>query len=369
MRLKVRILQVFIILFIASCKNNNDKDVTVKNIKDNLIGDYTAKIDSIIQITSPRRFNGVILITKNGETLYSKTYGYSNFKEKTPIKLTDNFRIQSNSKQVTAVLVLKEVEKGNIDLHKSIKTYLPEFNQTWADTVTVHQLLNMSSGIVALDKPLIFESGKGYKYSNPAYGILGRIIENTTQKTYIELANNLFQELQMTNTYCFKIGKDNVNPINGYDLKNNIVNRVEFDSLGFAENEWKDFIPAGGIISNVYDLNIWDTKLHNSEILNSKYYNLMVTPTNQGAHAAFNNDVIGYGYGLRLHNLHSTIHLGHGGRGLGFVSLKFYIPEQDVDVIIWENVYYRDANVMSSDIVYYFENEIRKIVLHSNLVK
>ncbi|WP_366140391.1 hypothetical protein [uncultured Tenacibaculum sp.] len=72
-----------------------------------VIDDYSAKIDSLILTFTPREFNGVILITQNGKTKYSKEYGFSNFKEQTPIKLNDNFLIQSNSKQITAVLILK----------------------------------------------------------------------------------------------------------------------------------------------------------------------------------------------------------------------------------------------------------------------
>src|SRR5687767_12060760 len=79
--------------------------------------DYSSKIDSIILTKNPRSFNGVIWITKKGKTKYLKTYGYSNFETKTPFTLRDNFRIQSNSKQITAVLILREVEKGKIDLH------------------------------------------------------------------------------------------------------------------------------------------------------------------------------------------------------------------------------------------------------------
>jgi len=95
----------------------------------------------------------------------------------------------------------------------------------------------------------------------------------------------------------------------------------------------------------------------------------MVKPSNKGPHAAFDNDTIGYAYGLRVHDQHRTKHLGHGGRGFGFASIKFYIPETDVDVIVWENIYSRDNDWMGGDEVYYFENEIRKIVVNSNLAK
>ncbi|MEX0139821.1 beta-lactamase family protein [Massilia sp. LMS1-1-1.1] len=84
-------------------------------------GDYAAQIDSLIKETSPRSFNGVILITQHGKTIYSKAYGYADFENKVPLKLDDNFRIMSNSKQITAALILREVEKGRIDLHSPVR--------------------------------------------------------------------------------------------------------------------------------------------------------------------------------------------------------------------------------------------------------
>lgn len=334
------------------------------NQKEQQKEDYSTKIDSLIQTTSPRSFNGVILITQNGKTKYSKAYGYSNFEDKTPISIKDNFRIQSNSKQVSAVLILKEVENGKIDLSSPIRKYLPDLRQTWADTVTVHQLLNMSSGIIALDKPLIFEPGTNYKYSNPAYGLLGRIIENVTGKKYIEIANNLFKQLEMSNSYCYEIGKPNNGLINGYWVSNDEFDFLDFNSLGFTEETWTDFIPAGGIISNLHDLNVWDTKLHNGEILKPETYKLMTNYSITGQHDAFGNEKIGYGYGLRIYDKKPIKHIGHAGRGIGFASIKFYVPEKDVDVIVLENVYNEDVSI-----IYHFEKEIREIVLNSNLVK
>lgn len=329
-----------------------------------VVDNYSAKIDSLIRTTSPRTFNGVILVTQNGKTKYSKTYGYSNFEKKTPIITKDNFRIQSNSKQVTAVLILREVEKGRIDLKGPIRKYLPELKQTWADTVTVHQLLNMSSGIMALDKPLIFKPGTGFHYSNPAYSLLGRIVENVSGNTYIDLANRLFKSLGMHNSYCYEIDKANTGLINGYTNSQNKYNIVDFNATGFKEETWKDFIPAGGIISNVHDLNIWDTKLHQGKILRPETYGAMTNSDVIDFDETFSDEKKYYGYGVNVSSNKSIKYIGHAGRGLGFVSIKFYVPEKDLDVIMLENVYNQD-----NDVVYHFEKEIRRIVLNSNLIK
>lgn len=340
----------------------------IVSLKSSLIAqskdDYSTKIDSLIKTTKPRSFNGTVLITQNGETKYSRTYGYSDFENKTPLTSKDNFRIQSNSKQVAAVIILKEVEKGRIELDNPIREYLPEFKQSWADTVTVHQLLNMSSGIIDLDKPLKFKPGTSFNYSNPAYSLLGRIIENITGEKYSIIANNLFKKLGMANTYCYEMDKNNKGIINGYINKNNTYNAVDFESLGFTKESWNDFLPAGGIVSDAEDLTIWDTKLHNGTILQSGTYQAMVNSDVLDFHDAFSNEMIKYGYGVNISDSTTVKYIGHAGRGLGFVSLKFYVPEKKLDVIVLENVYNHDA-----DIIYHFEKEIREIVFNSNLVK
>ncbi|MGE8378040.1 MAG: serine hydrolase domain-containing protein [Sphingobacterium sp.] len=328
------------------------------------IDDYSSKIDSLIQTANPRTFNGVILITENGKTKYAKAFGYSNMERKVPISLEDNFRIQSNSKQITAVLILKEVEKGNISLDKPIGTYLTDLKQQWADTVTVHQLLNMSAGIVSLDKPLAFKPGTGFYYSNPAYGLLGRLIESTTGRKYVDVANSLFKELKMKNTYCYEIGKTIPGLINGYVRSKDSISLVDFKTLNFTNEFWSNFIPTGGIISNVTDLNLWDTKLHNGKILKTTSYVAMVNSTNIDPDFTFSEKKSKYGYGVNINEEEPIKYIGHGGRGLGFVSLKIYVPAKKLNLIILENTYDRNT-----DIVYFFEKNIRRIVMNSSLVK
>ena len=341
---------------VLGCGPNQTTDLTQD--------DFTAKLDSLIATTSPRTFNGVILITQKGETLYEKAYGYASIEDQTPISLKDNFRIQSNSKQITAVLTLQQVEQGKIDLQVPIRQYLPDFGLSWADTVTVHQLLNMSSGIAGTDRPLLFEPGKGYHYSNPAYGLLGQIIENVSGSTYIEQANALFSELGMKNTYCYEVGKTNEGLIDAYRVDGNAFNRVVFDSLPITKESWKPFIPAGGIISNAHDLNLWDHQLHTGQLLKPALYELMILSGNIGQHDAFGPEEIGYGYGVRIYDKAPVKHIGHAGRGIGFANIKFYIPEKELCVIVLENVYNEDTSI-----VYHFEKAVRQIILESNLVK
>lgn len=343
--------------------NKNLSNLNNENLS-NKADDYTAKIDSLVKTITPRPFNGVILITQKGKIKYQRTVGYSNFETKTTFTINDRFRIQSNTKQITAVLILKEVEKGKIDLQSPIRKYLPDFKQTWADTVNVHHLLNMSSGIVSIEKPLAFRPGTDYYYSNPGYGLLGKIIEKVTGKTFTEVANTLFKDLEMHHTYCYEIDKPNEGLVNGYWLSKDTLNVVDFKSLNFTTETWANFIPTGGVISDVMDLNLWDKKLHKGKILKPATYQILTNSSGTGQHNAFGNEKLGYAYGLRISDATSVKYMGHAGRGIGFANIKFYVPSRDLSVIILENIYDKDDNI-----VYHFEDKIRQIIINSNLVK
>lgn len=318
---------------------------------------YIFEIDSLINNKYPRIFNGVVLITKNGKTHYSRAYGFKNINNQISLQLDDQFEIMSNTKQITAVLLIKEVEKGKVDLQSPIRRYLPDLTQSWADIVTVHQLLNHTHGIEDLEKPLLFTPGSEFKYGNLSNILLGKIIENVSHETYIHLAENLFQQLGMNNTFCYT--KENQRKlVAGHITKNNVFSSVD---ESFINNE---NLPADGVITTAKDLSIWNNQLHKGKILSSQMYQLMTTPSAMSQHDVFGKDKMGYGYNIRIINDQDVQYLGHTGLGDGFASLNIYIPKSDVSIIVLENQMNEN-----SDLYYYFETEIKNIMLKSELVE
>lgn len=315
--------------------------------------DYANRIDSLIRSKSPRPFNGVVLITQHGQDKYSKAYGFENIKTRLPLQMDDQFEIMSNTKQITSVLVLKEVEKGKIDLHSPIKKYLPNLTQPWADSVTVHQLLNHTHGIVDIEKPLLFKPGSDFKYGNLSNILLGKIIENTSKKSYTQLANALFKQLKMKNTFCYS-KTDRRNLVSGHINKDNVLTVVQ-DTFINDEN-----LPADGVITTAKDLSIWDNLLHNGKILNPKTYALMTTASAMSQHDVFGKEKMGYGYNIRIVKDNGIEYLGHTGLGDGFASLNIYIPAYDMSIIVLENQMSEESNLY-----YYFETLIKDIVLQS----
>lgn len=313
--------------------------------------DYISSIDSLIKTTNIRKFNGVIVIAENGVAKYTKAYGFANFEKKTPLQAQDYFKIMSNSKQITAALLLREVDKGKIDLRSPIKKYLPFLTESWADSVTVHQLLNHTHGILALDKPLLFKPGTNFKYGNISNVLLGKIIEFSSKKTYNQMADSLFASLKMKHTFAY--AKDNKRAIvSGYTNKEGVFKAVKTLQIT------TDSTPADGIITTASDLVICNSNLHKGKILKPETYNLMVSETVLAQHDSFGKAKCGYGYGIRVNNNGKTKYIGHTGLGDGFASLNVYFPKSKISVIVLENQMNDKI-----ELAYYFGNEIKNIIL------
>ncbi len=322
--------------------------------------DYTGRIDSLIGMTTPRPFNGVILITRDGKTKYAKAKGYSNFSQKIPLKLDDPFVILSNSKQITAVLILQQVEKGRVDLLAPIRMYLPHLEQSWADTITVHQLLNHTSRIVDVDKPLVFKAGTSFKYSDLNYVLLGKIIESTTGKTYQATANAFFKKCGMNSSFVPDAG-DEQKLINGYQY---LVDHTVREIKGIVIP--KERIPAAGIVTTAQDLALWNKLLHGGRLLKKSTYAAMISYAIKAQHPVFGNDKIGYGYGIRINDTERIKEYGHTGivPNQGFTSVTLYYPATKTSVVVLENQAFDDF-----EISYHFEKAIRHIVIQSSLTK
>ena len=90
-------------------------------------------IQLIIKKNKFRIFNGIIMIAKNNDVIYSLAHGpYSK------PQLNSQFYTTNIAEQITATLILDQADDGIIDLHQPIKKYLPKIKDIWAKKVTIH---------------------------------------------------------------------------------------------------------------------------------------------------------------------------------------------------------------------------------------
>jgi N-acyl-D-amino-acid deacylase len=166
---------------------------------------------------------GALAISKDGKLVYARGFGYADVENKVPVDPDSLFRIASLTKPITAVAVMKLVERGKLNLDSPAFSLLPEIQTELSHAVdprirkvTVRQLLHHTGGwdrnasfdpmfrpIVAakavnapapascstvirymMTQKLDFDPGHKYAYSNFGYCVLGRIIEQLSGTSY-----------------------------------------------------------------------------------------------------------------------------------------------------------------------------------------
>ena len=319
--------------------------------------DMSSKINALLATKTNKPFNGAIIIAQKGVVYYAKNNGYSNLEKKTDLTLNDQFVIGSISKQITAVLVLQEYEKGHLKLDAPIINYLPELTQRWADTVTIQQLLSHTHGINDVSKPLAFPAGTQYAYSQLGYELLAKIVERVSLKTFSELAAALFTRCNMKNT---------VDP-SAQTPKNLVTAYTEQKdgSLTIEKECLQNPVPAGGFISTANDLLLWNESLFGGKLLASSTFKLLTTkqPNAVREHPVFGTT--DYGLGITVDTKEDILQYGQTGFAPGFASMDFYFPETKTSVIILENIAYYPEDLSKT---FHYHTDILKLIRESSFV-
>jgi CubicO group peptidase (beta-lactamase class C family) len=312
-----------------------------------------------------RQFNGTVLVAQDGELLLQKGYGLANMEWDIPNTPETKFRLGSITKQFTAMLVLQLVGEGKLSLDATLPDLLPYYREDTGGQITLHQLLNHTSGIpsytglpnfindVSRDSygveefvtrycsgDLEFEPGSEFRYNNSGYFLLGAIVEQVTEKPYDEvLQERILDPVGMRST--------------GYDLSTPIIrNRAgayERTPEGFRNADYLDMsIPyaAGSMYSTVGDLYLWDRALHAGELLGQELNSKMFTPGMED---------YAYGWVVRQRPLgpdgaERTV-VAHGGGINGFNTLIERIVDDRHLVVLLNNTGGTGLAAMSSGIL------------------
>ncbi|MEP1779726.1 serine hydrolase domain-containing protein, partial [Reichenbachiella sp.] len=86
------------------------------------------KIDQVVSLYADYgKFNGSILVSENGKVIYKKGFGKANMEWNIPNQPNTKHRIGSITKQFTAMLVLQQVQQGNLSLDDVITDHLSNY--------------------------------------------------------------------------------------------------------------------------------------------------------------------------------------------------------------------------------------------------
>lgn len=304
------------------------------------------KLDEYLTaLRNNRNFQGSVLIAKDGELILSKGYGYSDVDQLTENKAQTKFAIGSVTKQFVAAGILMLEEEGLLSLEDPVSKYIPEL--THGDSITLHQLLTHSSGLVNFteiaellmvseeidspwqvldyvkDKDLMFKAGEKFSYSNTNYLLLDLIIERVSGVSCSQfLKENIFKPLKMDNTgFVYEDGYLDATAYAGH------LDVVPVDD----EMVLKIAFGAGSMYSTVEDLYRWNQALFNGGVLKAESLEKAFAPhveVSEGVH---------YGYGWMIGDLGFEKDISHGGNTIGFTAEISRLEELGLDLIILSN--------------------------------
>ncbi len=328
---------MFLLLFcfLLSCKTEKTiPPVDKKAIIDSTITAFQKTLleQQIDSVFKKYHFNGSIAVFKDSLPLYRKENGYSDFKRKAKIDSNTVFAIGSVSKQFTAVMILLQVEQGKLNVTDKVSKYLKEFQIKEYENITIHQLLNHTSGLNMMGGKLMFKSGSDFFYSNDGFNALGKIVEAVSGKSYDDNALELFKKAGMTQSSTGNAFKGNnfasayLGNSNKFEEVPNMPKRLSGKEIG---------APAGGILSTIQDLHTWNNALYGGKILKPEVLKLFMAKSAERHHAIFGK--MGYAYGIML-NIGKPNSYFHSGYVKGSPSLNIYYPETKTSVIILSNI-------------------------------
>ncbi len=218
-------------------------------------------------------FSGVVLIAKDGVPVFEEAFGYADREKKVANRIDTKFNIGSINKSFTALAIRKLASEKKISLDDTIGKFLPDYpNKDAASRVTIRHLLEMSSGIgdffgdrydaadkekiltladylpLFADRLLEFEPGKGNRYSNGGYIVLGLIIEKVTGIDYdTHIHETIFKPAGMTDSGWIPKAAEVSNRALGY-VRDGASWKTNYDTLPGKGSS------AGGGYSTARDL-------------------------------------------------------------------------------------------------------------------
>ena len=229
-----------------------------------------------------------LLVAKNGKAIYRKAVGKSSLELDVDMVPENVFMLASITKQFTAVSILMLEEQGKLSLDDPITKFIPDY-PTHGKTITIHHLLNHTSGIKSYtgmgnlvevarvdrtldelidyfkNEPMDFDPGEEFRYNNSGYILLGKIIEllsNDTYENYIE--KNIFERLGMSNSSYGNTRELVKNRVNGYEEGESGFVNANFLSMTLPH-------AAGSLTSTVDDMLKWQIALNSNTLIKSDF--------------------------------------------------------------------------------------------------
>jgi D-alanyl-D-alanine carboxypeptidase len=295
-----------------------------------------------------------IAIVQGGRLAYAKAYGAARLNPKVPSTAATRYAIDSVSKEFTAAAVLLLAEQGKLSLDDPLGKWFPELRA--AAAVTLRQLLTHTSGIrdywpqdfltpemtqptttaAIIDewtqRPLDFEPGTDWQYSNTGYVLAGAIVENASGETLFEfLSGHLFAPLHMTHVAEYS-------PTGGHAAQVSAGDAAGYTRYGLgpvvqAPKEGSGWLfGAASLAMQPSDLALWDLSLIDRSLLKSESYRTEFEPV-----VLKSGRTQDYALGLDVESIQGRLRIGHAGGGSGFLADNRVWPRERTAIVVLTN--------------------------------
>jgi D-alanyl-D-alanine carboxypeptidase len=310
-----------------------------------------ARVDAIAaQVLEQRGVpSASVAVVKGGKLVYTHAYGLAQLEPAVAATPEMRYSIGSVSKQFTAAAILILQEQGKLSLNDAVGKYIPGL--TRGDEVTIRQILSHTSGYQdywpedylmtpmmkpetaqqILDtwakKPLDFEPGTKWQYSNTNFVIAGEIVEKVSGEKLMDfLGEHIFRPLGMQSVWNsdeVKLTSPDATPYIRYAL----------GPLRLAPKEGRGWMfAAGELAMTAHDLALWDESLIAQSVLKPESYKQMFTEVKL-------KDGKGteYGLGVEVKKRDGHRSIEHSGEVTGFVSDNEVLIDDGVAVAVLTN--------------------------------
>ena len=289
-----------------------------------------------------------VAVVKNGRLAYANAYGAAQLEPRTAARPDMRYAIGSISKQFTAVAILLLQQDGKLKLDDPVSRFIPGL--TRGNEVTVRQLLSHTSGYQdfwAQDylmptmvksttpqaiadqwakKPLDFDPGSRWQYSNTNYTLAGMVVEKASGMPFFQFVRTrILQPAGLTSAADFDASPRAVNAT-GYI-------RYGLGPLRPAPDAGSGWMwAAGELAMTAKDLATWDINLIRHGLLTPASYRELEREIvlNNGAGT-------GYALGLDVSMNGGRFMIEHSGEVSGFTAENMVFPEDSAAIVVLTN--------------------------------
>jgi D-alanyl-D-alanine carboxypeptidase len=304
-----------------------------------------ASVDGVVEewLASSGAPSASIAIVQDGRLTYARAYGAARLKPRASATLATRYALDSVSKQFTAAALLLLAEQGKLSLDDRVEQWFPQLHA--AAAVTLRQLLTHTSGIrdywpqdfltpemtrptttnAIIDewaqRPLDFEPGTQWQYSNTGYVLAAAVVEKVSGETlFAFLQQHVFAPLHMAH-----------------------VTEYSADAAGYTRHGLGPVVPAptegagwlfgaANLAMQPSDLALWDVSLMNRSLLKAPSYDQAFKPV-----VLKSGLTADYALGFEVQNVDGRLRIGHAGAGSGFLADNRMWPKEKAAVIVLTN--------------------------------